>query len=186
VPCTAGAKVALAQQHVPSSASPAIEDQLEAAHASPLAAHVPPAATAATHGVRVTATNTALGVTSNGLWINWKECLEGYPDVKPRFHACGDQRFVRQEPVCEMSLHAFVRSAGCKAGSVHQVKLAQQLTCGHIVYQAGTYLHKVGHNSYVTLIVVIHPGSLNDAILPDVAAGACTAHTVAGGVHCFQ
>jgi hypothetical protein len=99
---------------------------------------------AASDGVRVIAAYVSRDVTVYGLWINWKECIEGYPDVKPLFQACEDQRFEWQKSACELDANAFVSRTGISTGIIDQVKLAQQFTCGQIVYAAGTSLHKVG------------------------------------------
>jgi hypothetical protein len=106
---------------------------------------------AADDGVRVTATHLAGGVTVYGLWINWKECLEGYPDERALFQAC-DSQFIRLEPACELGVHAFVTGVGLKKGSINRVKLAQQFTWGQTVFEAGISLFKVGNACCLTAL----------------------------------
>jgi hypothetical protein len=96
------------------------------------------------------------------MWFNWKECIQDYPDVKPLFQVCGDQRFVQLHPACALSLHAFAKSSGYKSGNINLVKLAQQFAWGHNVFEAGTTLSKVRNNfegSYRELHACLVAGS---------------------------
>jgi hypothetical protein len=136
----ADAEGAPAQQLARIRVTPAVEDK--AAQASPQPA-ASAADAAAAGGVRVTAS--FRDVTSYALWVNWKDCLEGYPDVKPRFYACGDQQFVQLEPARELTMNAVVTGVGVKKGTLDRIKLAQQLVYGHIVFEAGISLPKVSN-----------------------------------------
>jgi hypothetical protein len=110
------------------------------------------AADAAAGGIRVTSAFVSRGVTAYGLWINWKACIESYPEVTPLFQACGDQRYVRLQPACELQPFGFVKRTGLKGGGLDRVNLAQQFIWGHNVFEAGNPLSKVGQNMTVPSI----------------------------------